>query len=307
MKNVFLVLYFFLSSITLCAELNNPNLCRVFIPENDGKHYAFLNALLEDEIQSEFEKRKLEWGIQNACGELSKNTFYGAFSRVEKPLHIKAIDLFGNSTAWVIELPGMLTSLFKNSKAKTDFLNKLDKIKMLSNPIKRVKEVSELVIKYQGSYDHMYFYNREVFSRPILLDPSDVLEDAQNKGIGGVCRDFAILFKWALNKVKFPHPNSVPQDYGHDYLDRVFQVQSLGGTGYDLYRDSFTAGHAWIRVLVPIYEGKRGYRVRALDLDSTWYTDGFTPVMRRNLRPSDEKLREMVGHCQDVLECVKAL
>ena len=160
-----------------------------------------------------------------------------------------------------------------------------------------------MVIKAQGEYDPEVIKNPKLasyFERPLIVSPSEILEGKRL----GICRDFGFLLEWSLNKIKSPNLDAKPSFKRSQFFEKSFQVTTVVGRRYDLSRDDFSSGHLWVRVITFVKDRDGKLSQRAIDLDPTWHTDGFVPLMRRNLTPKDDKLEEMLKVCSEVEDCI---
>lgn len=235
--------------------------------------------------KSEMSNSKKVSALVSACGELDTRSFNGAFAQTHPDLG----DKFAEITWSVFRGVGFGPASFVGvggTKEQDAFANELDLIRPVTSPVVRIQKVYELVARHQGNYDD------GGGGSPYFL-PFTMINRAAKTGIGGQCRDFALMLYWSLLQVARHESDQT----GLGGLGpNSFSVSAIYGSGQ--YGDKKVA-HEWVRVHVP---GKNR-TLNSFDLDSTWYRNTFTPIPRRLQGLSQTTLATAKTLCNARLRC----
>jgi hypothetical protein len=200
--------------------------------------------------------------------------------------------LFGQAAASFSKLRG--------SSLQKQFMAQLEAIKSIHNPMDRIQKVYELVGKNQGHYDYDTMGDRTMSSGFGFFaeTPNNVLNNAETRGTGGVCRDFASLLQWSLLQVARDSDSRSgplgPHDFSSDFIAN--DITTLDGR---------RGGHAWVRVHLPQYNN-RGKLIgfNNFDLDTTWYPKIFSPLFPRLSGLSEQTRIKATLQCNEIVECL---
>ena len=152
-----------------------------------------------------------------------------------------------------------------------------------------------MTIRYQGKYRNDK--NGKAKGGGIFTSPRDIIIQADKEGAAGVCRDFAKLLYWTLMQVQRPKgEKSNFSQLGKNSFSVDFIV-GFGKVNANKY------GHAWLRVNLP--HKRNGFlEFERFDIDTTWYTKRFTPVMPRHQGWSNKNLKKLHNQCKKIKECL---
>lgn len=283
--SIFLI--FLLFPVGVAAE-QGVSACKDLVP--DTPDFAFSRVIL-DSNQS---RSEISQALGDACRELDTSTWEGKFSqRTHRGLNTTVkvftpvIDFlsFGSSSFTILG----------NSEVERRFKAELATIKKIQDPIHRIQATYEMVVKYQGEYD--YDNDGNPGGGGLFTSPKDIILKADEQGAGGVCRDFAKLLYWSLQQVQ--RPEGATSSF--NALDtNSFSVSSKMGAGSV---DGKGYAHAWLRINLP--HRRNGHlEFERFDIDTTWYSKRFTPLLPRHQGWSDQNLSRMQSQCRRVKECV---
>lgn len=174
----------------------------------------------------------------------------------------------------------------QDTDLERSFMQRLEEIKKIANPMERIRKVYELSTSYQGYYDK----EGKVGSGGIT--PSSALANYQEKGTMGVCRHYSSLLTWSLMQVsRHSESNTMhlgPNDFSADF--------------YPLHRKK----HAWVRVNLPRHDKDgRLLGFQRFDLDPTWYPESFHMLMPRHLGISEDTRLRAYQQCLEIRNCLK--
>lgn len=256
--------------------------------EFSGADWAFVRAtVLADSPPEE----KLN-SIFTACRELDTTYWAGTFAQHHQGLP----EMAGKGVIPFLRLIGYAPAAFIKLNANTlqrDFNKQLEAIRLIRDPILRIQKVYQLVTRFQGEYD-----SETTGSLPYRR-PGAVINKAAKDGVGGQCRDFALLLYWSLLQVA-RHPDD-RRIYG-DLGENSFSVSPQFGDGK--FDDEYVGFHDWVRVhLAGRDDSYRLYFVR-FDLDNTFYPKAFTPLMPRQQNFSERDLAKRKNTCDQLVRCL---
>lgn len=186
--------------------------------------------------------------------------------------------------------------MMKGSARQKVFMAQLEKIKQIQNPMDRIRLVYELVVQAQGTYDSKYYGSRAWLSGGLIFaeTPSNLLNNADEYGSVGICREMATLLQWSLLQVSRAADSKDAALGPHDFSSN-FIIKTL---------PAFE--HAWVRVHLPQFDERgRLLGFNTFDLDTNLFPN-FSPLFPRLSGLSEEHREEAVGQCHQILSCLKA-
>lgn len=227
--------------------------------------------------------------MANACRELKVTLLYEAKSMGERLI---ADPVVGTVNVVAGSAPAAFARLGGTPRQEA-FKKELEQIRQDPNPMSRIKKVYELVARNQGHYDS------ENIGALKFQTPGNLLNRVDNMGTAGVCRDFAALLQWSLMQV-YRHPSSTGPALGPtDFSSEVVTGAIPGRRGWE-----DTQHHAWIRINLPQFDGQLLDGFHHFDLDTTWYSEQFSPLMPRRSALSEENRTKALGQCEQIQACL---
>lgn len=230
--------------------------------------------------------------LGRACGEMDNDMFMDRDSHLglikNKIVNIVAFGMLGEAAASFSSLKG--------SKEGRAYMKALASIRQIENPVERINQTYHLAAINSGDYDHGTMGKKTWYSGFIFgaYRPENLLQNSQDRGTVGVCREFATLLRWSLLQVsRHPKSNSSalgPMDFSAEIVSGATPV----------------GGHAWVRVNLPVIKNGRLINFTRFDIDTTWYPQ-FTPLFPRRSGVSDKNLRRLRQECDEVASCLNHL
>lgn len=279
---LFLIICLFesLTSVSLSCDFS----------EYSSDEWAFVRTVALSH-RSPTEKLK---SISLACREMDTTYWAGTFAQYHQGVVVSA----ASSVIWpFFRLSGFAPAAFSNMKkteVQKQFMNELLSYKKIEDPIVRIQKVYEFVGRSQGEYD-------KSGGAISYRSPEALLNKAASDGVGGQCRDYALLLYWSLLQVA-RHPDDEKTGLG-GLSEKSFSLEPVHGNGK--FNDKYVGFHEWVRVNLPRKNPKTGQRYfEKFDLDATWYRKDFTPLMPRHQNFSNKEIIDHKNKCDRLVSCL---
>lgn len=227
--------------------------------------------------------------LTTSCNELHDSEMTRGKSFSEAAYH-----KIGNFMAFGLAGHGASAFSKLNGSAKQkEFLTQLNVIKKNPDPMDRIRQVYQLVVETQGKYDYDSEGHKNMSSGFFIFTeaPGNIINNAEKRGTGGVCRDFASLLQWSLLQVS-RYEGSKSSALG----ESDFSSDFISGTVPE-------GGHAWVRVNMPQFNKGRITGFNTFDLDTTWYQT-FSPLFPRNSGLSQANREKAINQCHQISQCL---
>ncbi|MDX6770652.1 MAG: hypothetical protein SF051_14045 [Elusimicrobiota bacterium] len=289
--------------------------CRDAIPE--GAAYDFLRVASASAPEADREERaeRLLAGLSGACAELDPNgsnaEFLGGRAEPRMPdlrrgtpeqwraysedalrqLGLGALDAGARVFVPLAASVALAADVLARQGDADGFVEALDALRLVSDPHLRARRVYEMVSRRQGAYDDGAATLPGSIARPYPLPPSTVRERAVMEDASGVCRDFALLLFWALQRTERPADRSLGRE-------ARYEVALVSRFSRNSAVPLESSGHMWVRIAFPRAGGEHDYA----DLDTTWH-EHYAPLALRFSRLSDEQRAGQLSACRALQTC----
>lgn len=192
-------------------------------------------------------------------------------------------------------------SRLQGNNFEKQYMQRLSEIKKIPNPMVRIRSTYELVVENQGFYDHKKGGVDGLISGYVFAaeTPGNLLQNANDNGTVGVCREMASLLQWSLLQVaRHSQSNSMalgPSDFSSTFIGGMVPGDEGWGDG---------GGHAWVRVNIPEFDTfGRLSGFRNFDLDTTFNGNFSVLVPRRSQRSKEDRLA-LIEDCHQIVRCI---
>ncbi len=294
--------------------------CVTAIPE--GRAYDFLriaSASAPDASRVERVSGLLS-GLDGACGELDPQGANAEFLQSRRAPELPDLRragarewtayggeaaaqfLYGTLDAGALIYMPLAASLAQASDLvirqgdPDGFVSAIDAHRQIADPYERARRIYALVARRQGPYNDAVATAEGTFARPVPLAPSALRARGRGDTGAGVCRDFALLLYWALQRAERPARDAVrPAGFAGPLTYEVAMVSRFSRND-DMPLD--TSGHVWVRIAFPRAGGGHAYA----DLDTTWH-DSYAPLAPRFSRLSENEQAEQLRACRALRAC----
>lgn len=248
--------------------------------------FDFARSTLKRDVSLAEKERMLE----RSCEVLSTDP-----SNIWAEMRVRDQAVEGRGTAdFLIHVTTVWRKMGKEGVEK-EYSAKLDEIAKIRDPDERIARTYQLAQKYQGRYNsaeadeisagNFVAARKKAMPRTglagVLSTPSDVLKNARETGIGGVCRDFSALLAWSLNRVS----------------------RSPGGHARQEFLAEMTTVPGHLVVTVKRFENPNSGLAKVYSLDPTNNPE-FTPIPYPDFKISEAKAEKNYDACISIRQCL---
>jgi hypothetical protein len=233
--------------------------------------------------------------LESTCDELAREELHTPMSTYDITLE----KIMSGPVSLFLGTGIAAFSALQNTTEGQKYMTELSKIKVIKNPIERVRLTYQLAAKNSGHYDTIS-HGTKTWSSGYFLGgwtPENLLENYKRRGSVGVCREFARLLAWSLLQVA-RHKDSKCMGL----CDTDFSYDIKGGQLTN--NEGVTGSHAWIRINLPVFENGKLKDWHHFDLDTTWYPQTYTPLFPRRLGTSKKTRLKALRQCEQIRTCL---